>query len=156
MRKWITMALLTLTEGDDNLVGTSGADSTWGPIGGVDTLQGLGGNDTFILQSGIDAAAQGTIDGGAGWDLVQVWTPSGLGTVGLVNVEKLDSQAGILDITLTQLSAFQLVTSTGHYGPWLALTGEGGLLDLSGKLPGSKMPNPLGADGKVDADLLTC
>ncbi|MDI9235218.1 beta strand repeat-containing protein [Limnohabitans lacus] len=91
------------TEGDDILIGTSGNDNLYGGLGndrliagggGVDVLSGGAGNDTFVLNThnvaalsaGVTSGRLATLDGGNGFDTIELAGGADLDFTAITNV----------------------------------------------------------------------
>jgi Ca2+-binding RTX toxin-like protein len=68
--------VLTGTDGDDVLVGVDGNDYSFEGRGGNDTLIGANGDDLFMYWGG-DTPVGDTLDGGAGFDNIILYTTAG-------------------------------------------------------------------------------
>lgn len=102
-------------DGNDSITGTSGANRLEGN-GGNDTLNGLTGNDTLLGGDGndqitiTDTGASDSIDGGAGWDNLNLRMDSTTLTLSGGNIQGIESYN--LEIT----------SATGTTAPKVTLT----------------------------------
>lgn len=93
------------TAGSDTITGTAQADHIIA-VDGVDHLFGGDGNDTFLYQ----ASPQGTVDGGSGFDIIQISSGNrtyDFGAASIDNVERLlfATANNIVRVTGDQLGA---------------------------------------------------
>jgi Ca2+-binding RTX toxin-like protein len=129
------------TAGNDTIVGSAGSDRLFGK-GGVDSLAGHDGDDTFIYDQGADIAPGESIDGGQGFDTIQLGpesyifgddegvyvTATGVENITFTNQSGTTSQ---ISLRAEQVSMLTRLTGSGAAANRVQIYGATSL-DLSG------------------------
>jgi Ca2+-binding RTX toxin-like protein len=106
---------LTAGAGADNIVGSIGNDNVI-ENGGADTIRSGAGDDTIVFSSSAQLGKIALLDGGSGWDEVQIST-GGLNGSDLAHVTNIEAirllGSGVATITLT--SAMTSAFTGGHF-----------------------------------------